>query len=91
MNATIKIDKAGRVVLPKRVREELQIASGDQLKLESDHDRIILRPSHGAAQLKKKRGIWVYHADEPLAAATVQETVERTRREREEHNRGKIR
>ena len=91
MTANLTIDKAGRIVLPKPVRDKLQLIAGDQLQLESDEDRIILRPSRGAAQLRKKRGIWVYHSGEPLTAATVNETLERVRRERDEHNLGKIR
>ena len=91
MNTNLTIDKAGRIVLPKPVRDKLKIAPGDQLNLESDEDRIILRPKLGAAQLRKKRGIWVYHSDEPLSAATVEETIERVRRERDEHNLGKLR
>lgn len=91
MNVNITIDRAGRIVLPKPVRDKLQIGPGDQLKMESDEDRIILRPSRGAAQLTKKRGVWVYHSDEPLTASTVQETIERVRRERDDHNLGKIR
>jgi AbrB family looped-hinge helix DNA binding protein len=91
MNANLTIDKAGRIVLPKSVRDKLQIAPGDQLTLESDDDRIILRPSRGSAQLRKKRGVWVYHSDEPLSAATVEETIERVRRDRDDHNLGKVR
>jgi AbrB family looped-hinge helix DNA binding protein len=91
MNANISIDKAGRIVLPKPVRDQLQLAPGDQLSMESDDDRIVLRPSRGTAQLKKKRGVWVYHSGEPLTAATVDETLQRVRRERDEHNLGKLR
>jgi AbrB family looped-hinge helix DNA binding protein len=91
VNANITIDKAGRIVLPKPVRDQLQIAPGDQLRLENDDDRIILRPSRGTAQLRKKRGVWVYHSGEPLTAATVDATLERVRRERDEDNLGKLR
>lgn len=91
MNTNLTIDKAGRIVLPKPVRDKLQIAPGDQLRMESDEDRIILRPTRGAAQLRKKRGVWVYRSHEPLTAATVQETLERVRRERDEENLGKLR
>jgi AbrB family looped-hinge helix DNA binding protein len=91
VNANLTIDKAGRIVLPKPVRDKLQIAPGDQLKMESDDDRIVLRPSRGTAQLRKKRGVWVYRLDEPLSASTVEETIERVRRDRDEHNLGKIR
>jgi AbrB family looped-hinge helix DNA binding protein len=91
MNTNLTIDKAGRIVLPKPVRDRLQIAPGDQLRIESDDDRIILRPARGAAQLRKKRGVWVYRSDEPLSASTVQETLERVRRERDHENLGKLR
>ncbi len=91
MSATLKLDKLGRIVLPKPVREKLQLAAGDQLQLESLDDRIMLRPLRGTAQLRKKRGVWVFHCGEPLSATTVQETVERVRRERDEQNLGRSR
>jgi AbrB family looped-hinge helix DNA binding protein len=91
MNANLTIDKAGRIVLPKPVRDQLELAPGDQLTMESDDDRIVLRPSRGTAQLRKKRGVWVYHSGEPLTEATVDETLQRVRRERDEHNLGKLR
>jgi AbrB family looped-hinge helix DNA binding protein len=91
MNDTLTIDKAGRIVLPKPLRDKLQIAPGDQLRIESDDDRIVLRPSRGTAQLRKKRGVWVYRSDEPLSASTVEETIERVRRDRDDHYLGKLR
>ncbi|MGH7878322.1 MAG: AbrB/MazE/SpoVT family DNA-binding domain-containing protein [Candidatus Binataceae bacterium] len=78
----MKIDKVGRIVLPKPVREKLQLAAGDQLELESLDDQITLRPVRGAVALRKKRGVWVFHSGEPLPAATVDETIEQVRRER---------
>lgn len=40
----IPIDKAGRVVLPKHLREELDIAPGDMLKISILGNEITLRP-----------------------------------------------
>jgi AbrB family looped-hinge helix DNA binding protein len=91
MPAKLTLDKLGRIVLPKPVRDKLQLAAGDQLELESVDDRITLRPLRGTAQLRKKRGVWVFHCGEPLSAATVQETVEQVRRERNEQNLGRSR
>jgi AbrB family looped-hinge helix DNA binding protein len=84
MNAKLTIDKAGRIVLPKPIREKLQLAPGDELEMEYLDDRITLRPLRGTAQLRKKRGVWVFYSGEPLAAATVKETIERGRRERDD-------
>lgn len=83
MNTTLTVDKAGRIVLPKPVRDELQLAAGDSLELESTEDQIVLRPSRGAIGLRKKQGIWVLHTGQPLSAATVNETIQEIRRERE--------
>ena len=88
MNAKLTVDKVGRIVLPKPVREKLQLAAGDQLELESLDDRITLRPLRGTAQLRKKHGVWVFHCGAPLSAATVRGTVEQVRRERGDQNMG---
>jgi AbrB family looped-hinge helix DNA binding protein len=86
MGARLTLDKAGRIVLPKPVRQKLQLVAGDELDLEASEDRITLRPLRGNAQLRKKHGVWVFRSGEPLPASTVQETIERVRRERDEAN-----
>jgi AbrB family looped-hinge helix DNA binding protein len=91
MNAKLTIDKAGRIVLPKLVRDRLQLAPGDELELESIDDRVVLRPRRGGAQLRKKHGVWVFHGGEPLAAATVEETIRQVRQERDDQNFGRRR
>lgn len=89
MAAKLKLDKLGRIVLPKAVRERLQVSAGDQFEMESSDDRITLRPVRGNAQLRKKRGVWVFQSGEPLSEATVQQTIEQIRRERDDQNRGR--
>jgi AbrB family looped-hinge helix DNA binding protein len=84
MNTTLTVDKAGRVVLPKPVRDELQLAAGDSLELESSEDRIVLRPVRGTAGLRKKQGIWVLDVNEPISVEAVNRTIRDIRREREQ-------
>jgi AbrB family looped-hinge helix DNA binding protein len=86
MEARITLDKAGRIILPKPVRQKLQLVAGDELELEASEDQITLRPLRGNAPLRKKQGVWVFRSGEPLPASTVQETIERVRRERDETN-----
>jgi AbrB family looped-hinge helix DNA binding protein len=43
MNVTITLDKAGRVVIPKTLRDELHLEPGDALELETEGDRVTLR------------------------------------------------
>ena len=45
MNAmTLKIDKAGRIVLPKHLRERLQLRAGSSLEVEERPEGLVLRP-----------------------------------------------
>ena len=82
MMTTLTIDRAGRLVLPKPVREELQLAAGDSLELESSEDQIILRPVRGTASLRKKQGVWVMRTSKPLSAEVVNQTIRKIRNER---------
>ncbi len=91
MIAKTFLDKAGRIVVPKHIRDELQLGPGDALELETSDDRITLRPLRNNGALSKKHGVWVYHTGEPLSEATVQETLRNVRRERDETNLGKSR
>ena len=83
MNATLTVDKAGRVVLPKPVRDELQLSAGDSLELEISEEQIVLRPVRGRVGMRKKQGIWVLDFDEPISAAATNRVLRDTRRERE--------
>ena len=91
MAARVHIDKAGRIVLPKPLRTDLQLAAGDALEVQTSGEQITLRPVRENGPLHKKDGVWVYRAGEPLSAAAVEKTVREVRREREERAGGKAR
>ena len=78
----VMMDKAGRIVISKAVRDKLELAAGDELEGDSSDDRLILRRLRGTAQLRKERGVWVSRYGGPLSAATVDETLEQIRRGR---------
>jgi AbrB family looped-hinge helix DNA binding protein len=84
VNTKLTLDKTGRIVLPKAVRDEMELLPGDTLELESSEEEITLRAVRGHVSLRKKSGIWVYRVGEPLTDAVVQKTVAQVRREREE-------
>jgi AbrB family looped-hinge helix DNA binding protein len=88
MNAKVTLDKAGRVVIPKTLRDELRLAPGDSLTLESDGDHFTLRPVRSSSPLRKKRGIWVFHGDRKISAADTDQALERVREERDRELRG---
>ena len=91
MTSKLTIDKAGRIVLPKPLREELQLEPGDSLEVNTKGEEITLRPIRGNSPLKKKHGVWVFQAGQPLAADVVDKTVREVRRDREKLILGKKR
>jgi len=70
------------VVIPKTVRDALRLAPGDTLALESDGDRMTLRPVRSASALRKEHGIWVFRGGRKLAASETDEALESLRQKR---------
>lgn len=89
MIATVKIDKAGRIVLPKVVRDRLRLSPGDSLEVVCSKGRIRLRPTQGKRRIYRKQGVWLFNAGEPLDADVVNRTIRRVREERDLRNLGK--
>jgi AbrB family looped-hinge helix DNA binding protein len=87
MSTKVTLDKSGRIVLPKALRDKLGLAAGDTLELESRGEQITLRPVRGSVRLRKERGIWVYRTGRRLIAATTDRTLRQTREERDRENR----
>jgi AbrB family looped-hinge helix DNA binding protein len=67
-DATVRIDQAGRMVLPKRLRDRFRLRGGDTLAIEVRGDAIELRPTRGAGQLKRVNGVLVFTSSGPLAS-----------------------
>src|SRR5438094_55224 len=82
MLITLTIDRAGRLVLPKAVREKLQLAPGDSLELKTEGDRTVLRAAR-RSRMRKERGVWVFDSGQPLAPEAVRKMLHRVRSERE--------
>jgi AbrB family looped-hinge helix DNA binding protein len=88
MNTRLVIDKAGRIVIPKRLRKELQLEPGDTLELESGGEQITLRPARGTGPIRNEHGIWVLHTGEPLPASATDDLLRQIREERDLSNLG---
>jgi AbrB family looped-hinge helix DNA binding protein len=85
MKTEVTLDKAGRVVLPKPIRDELHLTAGDILDLSVEDERVTLRPRRTVPPLQKERGVWVFRTGEPLTAAEASETLRRIREQRARH------
>jgi AbrB family looped-hinge helix DNA binding protein len=89
VNIRLTIDKAGRVVIPKPLREELRLEPGDALEMESAGEEITLRPVRGTGPLTKEHGVWVFHAGRSLPASATDEMLRQIREGRNLSNLGK--
>ena len=88
MNIRLTLDKAGRIVIPKPLREELRLEPGDDLEMESSGEVITLRPVRGTGPLTKEHGVWVFRTGQPMRASATDEMLRQIREERDSANLG---
>ena len=71
---TIQIDKAGRVVLPKLLREQFNLEAGDKLRLSVEGNSIKLEPTEQGGKLVWKGSVLVFVGDfaEPITATAIE-------------------
>ena len=62
----ITIDKLGRMVLPKLVRDQFHIHSGDSIHAEIHNGTIVLTPFQNEGGLVQKKGLLVHHGAAPI-------------------------
>lgn len=82
-----RLDKFGRIVIPKAAREALALEAGDELALNVEEDEdgrrsISLRPSHEEAPFKRKGNVLVFTGKLTDPELDVVEHIRKTRDER---------
>lgn len=80
---SITLDKAGRVLIPKSVRDELGLAAGDSLELELRGDEIIVRPVRLDGELREQGRFMVFYSGAgPMSAEIARKAIADNRDER---------
>jgi len=82
---TLTIDKAGRLVLPKPIRDRLGLQDGGKLELLDTPNGILLRQTEDEPSLMKRNGRWVFRGQLPEGYDVLQAV-----REMHEERIGKI-
>ena len=77
MEATL--DRFGRIVIPKRVREDLGLRVGSVLEIEERNDQIVLSVRREKPDLVREDGVLVYTGE---AVGDIERAVEVRRRSR---------
>ena len=58
---TVTIDRAGRIVVPKSLRERFNLLAGTELEIEANGEFLQIRKVFAEPALVRKRGILVHH------------------------------
>lgn len=78
------IDAAGRLVVPKPLREQFHLAPGSEIEIEPAGDGVIIRPADRNPALIDRAGVLVHHGPRPaeidVAAFVRRERESRARR-----------
>jgi len=54
------LDRFGRIVIPKDVRDDMGLEAGAVLQIEKEGEKIVLQPIQGEPQVMEKKGILVF-------------------------------
>ena len=54
------LDRFGRIVIPKKIREDFNLKAGSPIRIEEGEQVIILKPVHGEPNLHVKDGVLVF-------------------------------
>ena len=68
---TLKIDKAGRMILPKPVRDRIGLQAGSELEMQETPEGLVLKTVELRPSIVKKQGLWVYTGTAPPGFDTV--------------------
>ena len=71
----MEIDRAGRIVVPKKFRDALCLAPGTRLKVECTGDRIVLEQDFPEPRLEMRDGLLVMVGGPPIAPEDVNEGI----------------
>jgi AbrB family looped-hinge helix DNA binding protein len=61
MKKILSVDQAGRLVLPKQLRDQFGLHPGSQLELAIGSDHVELKPVEATASLRRKKNLWVHY------------------------------
>ena len=77
----LRIDKAGRIVLPKRLRERLRFKPETGIEAIEQPEGVFLKRAEQACSMSKADGLWVHNGNAE-AGANWDRIIEETRDER---------
>ncbi len=84
MSITITLGKAGRLVVPKAIRDSLGLREGSRLKLDVQGGKIQAAPEADAVTIEMKGGFPVIQGGPPLKPGDIVRAIKADRESRDE-------
>ncbi len=75
------LDKFGRIVIPKKIRDDFSLGPGSPIHIEKGKNEILLKPVEGEPGLIEKDGVLVFTGK---AVVNLETRIEDLRNERSE-------
>ncbi len=82
MKTIARLDKVGRIVLPKAVRDRLRLAPGDAISIEVTDDEATLRHAASESALTRESGVRVFGTGKPMPHDEARDLLRSVRVER---------
>ncbi len=82
MATIVEIDSAGRIVVPKKLRDALHLTPGTRLNIHQAGDALILQHDFPAGQMERIDGFWVLTGGAPLDDEATKRIRQETYEER---------
>ena len=78
----VTIDQAGRIVVPKSVRERFGLRKDSKLELEETAEGMVLKPIEQESALVRDKHGWLVHTGRPVGKIDWDRLVQEDREER---------
>lgn len=78
----VKVDQAGRIVLPKKMRDRLGLRKDSELEIEESAEGIFLKPVEQQSGLVRDKDGWLVHTGRPVGRIDWDRIVEEDREAR---------
>jgi AbrB family looped-hinge helix DNA binding protein len=83
MNAIVEIDKAGRIVIPKKMRDAMGLRAGTRLRLERSGDLLVMEPPVEESRMEMRDGLWVMVGENPVTVEDMNQVLRQGYEERQ--------